>query len=47
LHLVRFARDHQGDSEDVNQGFVLAGAWLQMGLLLLLLLALVLRHGPR
>jgi hypothetical protein len=31
----------------VNQGFVLAGAWLQMGLLLLLLLVLVLRQGPR
>ncbi|MDX6267429.1 MAG: hypothetical protein QOD70_2169 [Frankiales bacterium] len=31
----------------MNQGFVLAGAWLQMGLLLLLLLVLVLRQGPR
>jgi hypothetical protein len=31
----------------VNQGFVLAGAWLQMDLLLLLLFVLVVRHGPR
>ncbi len=31
----------------MDQGFVLAGAWLQLGLLLLLLAALVLRHGPR
>jgi hypothetical protein len=31
----------------VNQGFVLAGAWLQMVLLLLLLLVLVLRQGPQ
>lgn len=31
----------------MTQGFVLAGAWLQLGLLLLLLLVLVLRHGPR
>ena len=31
----------------MNQGFVLAGAWLQMVLLILLLLVLVLRHGPR
>ena len=31
----------------MNQGFVLAGAWLQLGLLVLVLLVLVLRHGPR
>jgi hypothetical protein len=31
----------------VNQGFVLAGAWLQLAVLVGVLLALVLRHGPR
>jgi hypothetical protein len=31
----------------VNQGFVLAGAWLQLLLLVGILLALVLRGGPR
>jgi hypothetical protein len=31
----------------VNQGFVLAGAWLQLALLVLVLLVLVVRRGPR
>ncbi|MDQ1537492.1 MAG: hypothetical protein QOE58_1885 [Actinomycetota bacterium] len=31
----------------MTQGFVLAGAWLQLFALLLLLAALVIRHGPR
>lgn len=31
----------------MTQGFIIAGAWLQLGALLLLLLVLVLRHGPR
>ncbi|MCU1601643.1 MAG: hypothetical protein JWO22_2352 [Frankiales bacterium] len=31
----------------MNQGFVLAGAWLQLGLLVGVLAVLVLRHGPR
>jgi hypothetical protein len=43
----RFARDHRGQQRDVNQGFVLVGAWLQLGLLVGVLLALVLRGGPR
>jgi hypothetical protein len=31
----------------VTQGFVLAAAWLQLALLLLVLLALIARKGPR
>jgi hypothetical protein len=31
----------------VTQGFVLAGAWLQLALLLGLLGYFVVRHGPR
>lgn len=31
----------------MTQGFVLAGAWLQLAALLAVLAFLVLRHGPR
>jgi hypothetical protein len=31
----------------VTQGFVLAGAWLELALLLGILGFLILRHGPR
>jgi hypothetical protein len=31
----------------VNQGFVLAGAWVQLWAMLVLLLVLVHRRGPR
>lgn len=36
-----------GNNRAVTQGFVLAGAWLQLLVLLVLLLYFVTRRGPR